>query len=290
MELNLLRYFYCVAREGGFTKASKVLHVQQPALSRAVRQLEDQLGVTLLERRKRSSIPTKVGQEIFEACARIFQEAENIRALAEAERRECRGVLRFAAASAIAASLVPRVHVTYLRAYPEVWPMSYSGPASVMLERIAAGELEFGLFFYLPKLSVALAATDLAHIPFALVVKAGHERDPRVCSSFIGSREVDDTANKSFPTVDRLRRDHPEVQIRISSNDLAAHKELVLAGLGVSILPRFLVASELAAGSLRALYPNEQFGFPMHLVTRHRQVLSRAARLFLEHLRTALDA
>src|SRR4029078_7582924 len=107
IELARVRYFHEVARAGGFTKAARNVHVQQPSVSRAVRLLEEELGVVLFGRDKRSVTLTKVGREIFEHTSEIMRRLEAIAVLASNERNVCSGTLAFAAQSAVVASLVP---------------------------------------------------------------------------------------------------------------------------------------------------------------------------------------
>lgn len=78
MELNHLKYFYFVAREGGFSKASRLLRVAQPALTRAVKALEDDLEVTLFERRGRGVLLTKVGNDVYRKCEIVFAQTREI--------------------------------------------------------------------------------------------------------------------------------------------------------------------------------------------------------------------
>lgn len=289
MELSYLRHFHEVAKQRSFTRAAKSLRIGQPAISRAVKKMEEDLGVTLFDRQKRSVTLTAAGERIFEACTRLFQERENIDLIAASEKNECRGPLKFGAANPISTFVVPKVHKSFLKQHPDVWPMTFSGPAEAILSRIADGELEFGLFFHLPKLATGLEASILAETSFELVIAAAKARDAQVRQSFIGSREVDDLSNKAFPTLERLRRDHPQARIRISSNDLFSHKEMALAGLGVAILPRFMVAAELKAEKLVAVYPRERFVFPLRLVQRKGKILSRAAKQYLEELALLVD-
>src|SRR6476469_3171841 len=80
MELRQLRYFVAVAQELNFTKAAAKLHVAQPALSRQIRQLEDELGVSLLERNRRATRLTEAGQVFLaEACGLLAQSDEAVR-------------------------------------------------------------------------------------------------------------------------------------------------------------------------------------------------------------------
>ena len=99
-----------------------------------------------------------------------------------------------------------------------------------------------------------------------------------ILESFIGSREIDDLNAKKFPTLERLRKDHPRAKIKISSNNLTAHREMVLRGLGVSVLPDFLVEKDLDAGTLSDIYPKEVFKFQMKLIKRRTSVLSISAQ------------
>jgi DNA-binding transcriptional LysR family regulator len=288
LELGHLRHFWSVARAGGFSSAARVVHVRQPGLSRAVKQLEGALGVVLFEREKRGVRLTKVGKEIFDACERIFREVENVQTLADAERTDCRGVLRVAMSSELTADLLPAVLARYHRSYPDVWPMIFSGPAAPMLDAIVRGESELGLFFHVPREREGLADTLFARVPFKLVIRADRARDRTVRASFIGSREIDDQGTRQYPTLDRLRRDLPDARIRISANDATARKRFVLEGLGVAILPTFMVEEDLAAGALTELLREERFRFDLRLVARAGHVLTRAAKMLLEEIRGAL--
>src|SRR5690242_19901377 len=101
-ELGHLAHFYAVARHESFTRAAAALRIQQPSISRSVKLLEEALGVVLFERHPRKVALTAAGQRIFDASVRLFEEAENIGRIAEAERGECQGPLRVAAAGAVA--------------------------------------------------------------------------------------------------------------------------------------------------------------------------------------------
>lgn len=290
MELNHLKYFYFVAKHGGFTKAAAALSINQPGVSKAVSQLEDVLGVRLLERHKRKVFLTKVGEEVFAKCEHIFQSCEDIKALAEGERSTCKGLLSFCAAEPVASYIVPDVNAEMIKLFPEVIPTTFCGASSHLLEKIRTGEFEFGLFFHTPDLSSEFEVKKLGMIQHDLVISLKKVDDKKIRSTFIGSREVDDTKTRRFPTVERMKKDNQDVQIKISSNSLTAHKNMVLKGLGTSILPRFLIEKELRSGQLKRLYPNEKFEFPLRLVLRKNKSLSRNARVWLQHLDSWMQA
>ncbi len=87
MELRHLRYFLAVANERNFTRAAERLHVAQPPLSRQIQQLEEELGVQLIDRDARPLRLTEAGRLIYEQAFQILERAEEIKALARRLRQ-----------------------------------------------------------------------------------------------------------------------------------------------------------------------------------------------------------
>ncbi len=148
----------------------------------------------------------------------------------------------------------------------------------MLLEKITSGEMECGIFFHIPDLPAKLEIFERKDIRYHLVVRKDLKNNKETIESFIGSREIDDTSTRRFPTLEKLRKDFPKAQIRISSNNLTAHREMVLQGLGVSILPEFLIKEDLKEKRLVDLYPHDDFHFQMKFVKRATTVLSINAR------------
>lgn len=284
MNLLHLEYFYTVAKEGGFLRASERLRIQQPAISRMVSQLEDYFGFSLFEKVGRNVRLTVQGQEVFENCTRIFGEVDSLKLSIGKISGECKGPLLIAAAEPIASSYLPAKLAAFLKNHPKVYPNIFSGPASMLLKKIESGEIEMGLFFHIPDLSEKLEFEAQISTAFRLVVHRDQKKDSEVLSSFIGSREIDDTSTRRFPTLDKLKIKYPKASIKISSNNLNAHKEFVLQGAGVAILPEFLIQKELKEKTLVDVLPNEEFSFKMKIVKRKNAVLSLSASKLMEQL------
>ena len=284
MNLLHLKYFYVVAKERGFTNASKLLRIQQPAISRMVGLLEDDLGFPLFERVGRNVQLTKQGQEVFEYSKKIFASVEDLEQSLGRIGGECKGPLLIAAAEAIASHCLPSVIKSLMSDHSLVYPSIFSGPASMMFDRIERGEIELGLFFHIPDLPDKLEIFDQRPTRFHVVIRRDLRRKREVCESFIGSREIDDTSNRKFPTLEKIRRIYPQAKIRISSNNLTAHREMVLQGLGVSVLPHFVVEADLKEGRLVELLPQEEFVFQMKAVKRKTAVLSSSAVALVSRL------
>jgi LysR family transcriptional regulator, benzoate and cis,cis-muconate-responsive activator of ben and cat genes len=93
LELRQLRYFAAVARERNFTRAAELLHIAQPPLSRQIQQLEDELGVTLIERGSRPVRLTDGGRLLYEQAVQVLERVEETKAIAR--RLQEAGRLRF---------------------------------------------------------------------------------------------------------------------------------------------------------------------------------------------------
>jgi DNA-binding transcriptional LysR family regulator len=117
-------------------------------------------------------------------------------------------------------------------------------------------------------------------VRFHLVVKNELRKNVRVLESFIGSREIDDASTRTFPTLEKLKKLYPKATIKISSNNLTAHRSMVLKGLGVSVLPDFLVAEDLKRGFLSNVLPKERLEFDLKVVQRATSVPSLNAQTF----------
>src|SRR4051812_10051198 len=220
MNLLHLQYFYVVAKEGGFTNASKALRIQQPAISRMVKQLEGSMGFPLFVRVGRRVQLTAQGKEVFDRSRRIFDEVEDLKAATGELAGTPQGPLPFGASEPIASHYVPEMLAKPLSLYPDLYPVIFSGSASMIFEKISNGQLEFGLFFHIPHLPESLKMTVLKMVRFYLVVRKDLKKSTPVLESFIGSREIDDTATRSFPTLEKLKKLHPKAKIKISSNNL----------------------------------------------------------------------
>lgn len=282
MNLLHLEYFYVVAKENGFTKAAQLLRIQQPAISRMVKQLEENLGFSLFERVGRGVQLTKQGQEVFESCKRIFGEVDNLKSSLGDIKGICQGPLVIGAADPIASAYIPKVLSSYMKEHPKVYPSIISGPASMLLGEILNGKIEIGMFFHVPDLPEKLEIFERKKFRFHLVIKKELRRKKEIIESFIGSREIDDVSTRRFPTIERIKKDYPAVKITLSSNNISSHREYVLQGMGVAILPEFLVKNDLKTGLLSELYAEEKFEFEMIFIKRKTSVLSLNANEFLK--------
>ena len=281
MQLNHLKYFHSVAKEGSFTRAARAMRIQQPTLSKMVRTLEDRLGLVLLERHKTGIRLTRSGTEIFQICEKLFDHVREIESYSDAEKQDYSGPLSFGATDSVASYLVPSVLADFLKRWPKVRPSMFSGTSNLISDEIMEGKIEFGLFFSVPD-SDGLQITEIANVPFNLVIAptVANRKDAR--RSFVISREIDYPKSRPFPVLEMLRKNEIVGETSISCNNLDAQKELVKQGLGAALLPRFMVKSSFKNGSLSPLQSKREFSYSLKLVTRKGKRVSKNAVTFLE--------
>ena len=143
MELNYLRVFYQVAKDGKFSESAKKLNISQSALSRSVSLLEESEGVVLFDRSKNGVALTPKGMDVFRLCERLFQTEKEIENLCRGVQEKCEGPLRFAASDHVINDyLVTPMH-KFRRQYPKVVPSIRSGTPDEIAQAILNTDSEF---------------------------------------------------------------------------------------------------------------------------------------------------
>jgi DNA-binding transcriptional LysR family regulator len=292
VNLNRLGVFVALVRAGSFTAAARQLGTTKAMVSQHLARLEEELGVTLLVRSTRKMSLTDAGERFHEDCARVMADAES----AIARLGECRdtpmGVLRVAAAGDHGPTIVAPALAAFAERYPQVSVELVVGDGIVDL--IAE---RFDLSIRLGWLrDSSLRAAKLASFGQCLVASPAYlakHGTPAAPADLASHRWISLTILSS-PTrwtfTDASGVEHP-VQTRsvaTANTTLAAHG-FVVAGMGLSVLPDYVVREDLAAGRLMSLLPG--FDLPdggVHAVYPGRQP-SVKVRAFIDLLRERLS-
>ena len=214
IESAALRAFVAVVREGSFSAAARILRIQQPAVSKAVKNLEVRVGEVLLERRRSGVVPTAAGRRAFERAARIAEETALLLSDARGRRGELEGELWLSANEHVATYVLPAAITAFKHAHPRVVPRIVTTAAQLAVSELASGRHELGVFFKIES-SSRLDRKPIARAACQLVVARALRRDVPTLCHFIGSREVDDLSNKHFPTLRMLQRKRPDTAIEV---------------------------------------------------------------------------
>jgi len=175
MELRHLRYFLAVAEALNFTKAAALLRVAQPALSRRVQDLEDEIGVDLLKRSPRGVVLTAEGKVFLDKTRHILKLADEsvdqVRALARGEE----GELHMGYAPAPTVEILPPALAAFQKAFPRVRVLLHDFSEQELIEGLRNGRLELAL---MPRgtgpQSVGLEFETLRSYPICVAVAPTH--------------------------------------------------------------------------------------------------------------------
>jgi len=294
MQLQDLAVFATVAAERSFSKAAKKLHRTQPAVSQAVKRLEDELGDRLFDRSSRDGTLTEAGRLLQDYAGRLLTLASDAEQAVRELQEVRRGRVVIGANEAAVHSLLPAL-AAFGAAHPrilvDIRRMASRHIPAAILDRT----MDFGVITFPPP-ERALQAVSLGHDELVMLAHPAHRlaSRKRVSIQEVGT-EIVIAHNDPSPARDRVlriyERRHASLNIRVALPSLDGIKRAVEMGLGVAVLPRRVALAELAAGRLIAVKVPE-LGAQRHvrLVFRRGAELSRAADAFLAAVRQIAPA
>jgi len=206
MELRHLRYFLAVAEALNFTKAAALLRVAQPALSRRVQDLEDEIGVDLLKRSSRGVVLTAEGKVFLDKTRHILKLAdesvEQVRALARGEE----GELHMGYAPAPTVEILPPALAAFQKAFPRVRVLLHDFSEQELIDGLRNGRLELAL---MPRgtgpQSVGLEFETLRSYPICVAVAPKHR--------FARLKTITLEMVAAEPMIGFNRKDYPEYYV-----------------------------------------------------------------------------
>jgi DNA-binding transcriptional LysR family regulator len=203
VELRHLRYFVAVAETENVSRAALKLHVSQPALSRQIRDLEDEIGFCLLERTAKSVKLTNAGRAFLDDARTLLQHADEAvkkaRTLANAVPTE----LHVGYSPAPVAEILPKILRAFQRAMPNVRVRLHDWSNKTILDGVRDGRLQLGLIVPPPKVSSLpdLRYEELFHERVCVAVAPQHP--------FARRRAIPLTEVAAEPLIGLTREDYP---------------------------------------------------------------------------------
>src|SRR5262245_3839441 len=177
MEMHQVRYFLAAVSELNFTKAAEKCNVTQPSLTRAIKQLEDELGGDLFRRERPQAQLTELGQRMYPLLKQCYESALGARSLAAAIKSGEVGALKLALSRTINLELLTS-HLTELtRVFNQLEVKLLRGTAPQVVEFLKAGEAELAVAGDVGEGWERLDRWPLFTEEFGLIFKAGHRLD-----------------------------------------------------------------------------------------------------------------
>jgi DNA-binding transcriptional LysR family regulator len=258
-DLTSLSVFVSVVELGSVSRAAALHGVSQPSASERIRHLEQKLGVTLLQRSPRGSVPTPEGALVAEWSIAVLAAADQLRIGVASLGQAGGGQLDVAASYTIAEHLLPRwLGVLHAR-HPEVAVALEVVNSAAVLERVRSGAADVG-FIESPGATAGLASRVVGTDELVVVVDADHPWAGRagavdgaeLASTPLVLREPGSgTRDALLVALDTRGLGPPVAALELGST--ASVKAAVAAGSGPAVLSRVAVEAEVRSGRLRVV-------------------------------------
>lgn len=173
LDPRLLRYFIAVAEERHFSRAAARLHISQPPLSYAIRQLEDNVGARLLARTSRHVELTAAGQVLYREALTLLRQAEDVRMLVQRVDAGLRGRLRIGFVGSMLYRGLPALLASMRAELPDVEHVLTELNSHDQIEAVRRGEQDLG-FIHANPVPAGVAARDLLAEPFVVCLPQSH--------------------------------------------------------------------------------------------------------------------
>jgi DNA-binding transcriptional LysR family regulator len=291
MELDHVEAFVAIVRRGGFTRASSVLHLSQPAISRRVSLLERELGAPLFERVRSGVVLTEAGRAFLPHAEAMLASMRDGAEAVAALRGTTRGTVTLALVGTLASTTLTGRLRRFREAHPAVDLRLRTALSAEVSALVLRGDATLGLR-YRADPHPDLVSTTIHAEPLVPVCAPAHRlaRARRVTPAalagerWIGFPPRAGAAHEPYTSAlaQRLAAcglDAPEI---IPIDSLTAQKRMVEAGFGLALLEASSIEEELRAGTLRVLNaPALRTTVPIVLIHRRRAFQSGATRALI---------
>jgi len=289
VHIKSLKVFCDVVARKSFSRAASENGISQSGASQVVHQLEERLGVKLIDRSKRPFVLTPEGQTYYDGCRKIVQRYAALEEEVRSPRRELAGRVTVASIYSVGLSHMNRYMQEFLSKYPKAnVQLEYQHPKRVY-ELVESDQVDLGLVSY-PRASRNVTAERWREEPIVLACSPANslaQRSSILLSELSGARMVG--YDRELPVrreIDRLLTSHDaSVEVVMAFDNIETIKRAIEIDAGVGLLPLPTIEREVDAGTLVAVPIDEEpLVRPLGIIRRRGKVLGRTARRFIELL------
>ena len=287
MDLAQLEIFLCIADERSFSRAAEKMLRTQPALSIAIKRLEEELGETLFDRSSKSGTMTEAGRILYSYAQKMLNLRDEAREAISELRGMFRGRLTIGANESTSFYVLPSLLLEYRKRHPQIKIEVFRNVSEKIPLEVVERNLDFGFLSYDP-MNPALQSFEVNRDELVLVVPSKHK--------FVGRKQVSvkELGEEQFvahnvktPSRSRIfelfAQNNTPLNICIELATLETIKDFVMRNVGIAILPRLAVQDEIESGKLVEIpVKGMKIEKVLRLVYRRESSLSHAAKSFLE--------
>lgn len=284
-KLACLQTFVTVVQTENFSAAARILGVSKALVSQQISQLEEHIGVRLLQRTTRRVSPTSIGLAYYQQCYPLLTELEELDDSVRVSDANPKGVLRVTAPTAISEPHILPIVANYCREYPDVkLELELNDQVLDLVKNRLDVAIRIGLLS-----ESTLVARHLADTRMLLCASGDFVEKYGVVEDVNQLKQLPCIVDSHYPHQNHwtfgLSKQAQTITVSpaISVNSVALARSLTLQSYGVSYLPSFAIDQDLLAGKLIHLLPHiptDTLG--IYAVYPHRKHLSAKVRLFID--------
>ncbi|MBS8266107.1 LysR family transcriptional regulator [Mesobacillus boroniphilus] len=289
MDTRQLAYFVQVAKDNSFTIAARNLHLSQPALSKMIKKLEEDLGVQLFDRSEHKMTLTDAGEKLFEEGQKVLSELDSITEAIRDTKNLKTGNVSVGIPPVIGTSYFPPLIANFRHDYPGINLSIIESGAVTVYEMVEKGYVDLGLVI-LPELSDRIEYIPVTEDEVVLIVHNDHPLAARDKVRF------EDLKNESFALLNEtfLLHHHvikacreagfePNIYFKSSQWDFLT--ELVCLNQGISILPRPILARFNSQNIKQIPIEHPEMKWRIAIIIKKNRYVSFAAQKLIDYVK-----
>jgi Transcriptional regulator len=293
MDIRQLVYFAEVVKRKGFSKAGEFLHITQPTISKMIKNLEDELGVTLIERSTKKIKLTDTGEVVYRHALHIVQSMESLEAELDDLRQVRKGHIRMGLLPMIGYNFISRIIADFQKLHPQITIQILENGAREVEHSISEGDVDLGIVV-LPVSEATFECLPVVEEHLKLLVYPEHRLAS--CKEIHLEELKEETFilyPENFTLYYHIREAcmkvgfQPNVLYESSQWDFIS--EMVADNLGIAFLPDS-ICKNLDSSRIKVI-PLAPPGIPRNLafIWRRNTYLKFAAREFISFVRSQLE-
>ncbi len=288
MDTANLQAFLAVAETGSFSRAAEQLHLTQPAVSKRIAMLEQQLDARLFDRIGRHVSLTEAGMALKPRAEQVLSLLNDTRRALSNLSSEVSGRLSIATSHHIGLHRLPPVLREFTRRHPQVSFDIQFLDSEVAYDKVLHGEIELAVITLAPEVEAPVMSELIWHDPLDFVIAPEHPlaRQPTLDLAQLADYPAVFPGTNTFThkvVSDLFERHHVQPQISMSTNYMETIKMMVSIGLAWSVLPRSMLDSQVSVLQLPGVHLQRELGCIWH----SGRTQSNAARELITLLRAA---
>lgn len=289
MDFYQLTYYKKVSETGSISRAAEELLITQPAVSKQIKALEEELGEKLFDRIGKKVFLTRAGEVLYSHVDKILRSVAEAKTAVRDMSAECSGELIIGSSDHISIHRLPGVLKSYITAFPKVDLKLRCYRSETILEMTDKNLVDLGVIT-LPKVTAHMVSKTIWKDPMSLVFVKNHPlqslRVIRLKDTVKYGMILLETGTETRAKIDAAfsnKRLTPNIAMEVAY--IETIKSLVKTGLGISILPDKAVESEVKSGALvKSKIADATFSRDLGVVYLKDKFLSRPAQEFLKFL------